>query len=120
MGVSVRVQITTRILHITYCTPFISPSSPFCLYTATELKRSKHPFLRGIYANGNEKVIGTKNLPMEDIHNYALDLRNQIGRKNSSNGYNKPVFSLRPSIQGEWHERMDLTSLDVQVTHKEL
>jgi len=57
---------------------------------------------------------------MEDIHNYALDLRNQIGRKNSSNGYNKPVFSLRPSIQGEWHERMDLTSLDVQVTHKEL
>jgi large subunit ribosomal protein L43 len=47
----------------------------------TELKRSAHPFLRGLYKNGNSKTIGVKNLPAEDIHGYALDIRNQIGRK---------------------------------------
>lgn len=47
----------------------------------TELKRAVHPFFRGIYLNGNSKTIGIKNLPSEDIHSYALDLRNQIGRR---------------------------------------
>lgn len=87
------------------------------LIMRTEIKRAKHPYLRGIYANGNEKTIGTKNLTTDEINNYFLDLRNQIGRKNSSNGYKKPVLSARPSLQGEWHERMDL-SMDVKVEHK--
>lgn len=84
----------------------------------TEIKRCKHPFLRGIYMNGNEKVICVKNNEPEVIHNYALDLRNQIGRKNSSTGYKKPVYSNRPSIQGEWHERLDLTSFEVKIESK--
>ncbi len=83
----------------------------------TEVKRNKHPFLRGVYKNGNEKTIGTKNLDVDTIHDYAMDLRNQIGRKNSSNGYKKPVLSDRPSIQGEWNERLDLIKLDFKVVH---
>jgi len=47
----------------------------------TELKRAVHPFLRGIYHNGNTKTICVKNIPPEEVHQYALHLRNQIGRK---------------------------------------
>ena len=47
----------------------------------TELKRAVHPFLRGIYKNGNTKTICIKNIPPEEVHQYALHLRNQIGRK---------------------------------------
>mmetsp|Transcript_9879 Transcript_9879/g.19751 ORF Transcript_9879/g.19751 Transcript_9879/m.19751 type:complete len:132 (-) Transcript_9879:40-435(-) len=84
----------------------------------TELKRCKHPFLRGSYVNGNSKTIGIKNLQPDDIHNYALDLRNQIGRKVNSAGYAKPVVSRHPSIQGQWHERMDLIGLEMKITRK--
>jgi large subunit ribosomal protein L43 len=47
----------------------------------TELKRSKHPFLRGHYLNGNTKTIDIKNQPIEIIEGYLGDLRNQLGRK---------------------------------------
>jgi len=84
----------------------------------TEVRRSAHPFLRGIYQNGNIKTIGIKNLTPEEIHSYFLDLRNQIGRKTSSNGYKLPVLSDKPSIQGEWNERLDLIELKLKVTDK--
>lgn len=47
----------------------------------TELKRAVHPFIRGLYANGNSKTICIKNLSPEDVNSYIFDLRNQIGRK---------------------------------------
>ena len=81
----------------------------------TEKKRATHPFLRGVYLNGNEKTISVKNLSYSEIHDYALDLRNQLGRKTSSHGYEKPVMSARPSIQGEWHEGIDMASLKVTI-----
>lgn len=84
----------------------------------TELKRAVHPFLRGVYKNGNSKTICVKNITPEEVHSYALDLRNQVGRKSSSNGYKKPVFGVRPSVQGEWHERMDLIDLKFKIEHK--
>jgi len=84
----------------------------------TELKRAVHPFLRGVYKNGNSKTICVKNVTPDEVHAFALDLRNQVGRKTSSTGYKMPVFGTRPSIQGEWHERMDLISVPVTVEHK--
>jgi hypothetical protein len=33
----------------------------------------------------------------------------------NSTGYKKPIISRRPSIQGEWHERMDLIGLKVDI-----
>lgn len=47
----------------------------------TEIKRCCHPFVRGIYANGNTKTICIKNLTPEEITGYFNDLRNQSGRK---------------------------------------
>lgn len=47
----------------------------------TELKRSRHPYLCGKYLNGNQKLIDIKNLSVEEIDSYVMDLRNQIGRK---------------------------------------
>jgi large subunit ribosomal protein L43 len=47
----------------------------------TELKRAVHPFLRGMYLNGNSKTICVKNKTPEEVHNFALDLRNQHGMK---------------------------------------
>ena len=81
----------------------------------TEKKRATHPFLRGVYVNGNEKTIGVKNLHPEEIHDYALDLRNQLGRKTSAHGYKIPVVSARPSIQGERHEGLDIASIQVTI-----
>ena len=42
----------------------------------TELKRAVHPFLRGMYKNGNSKTICIKNLSAQEVNDYALDLRN--------------------------------------------
>jgi hypothetical protein len=36
----------------------------------------------------------------------------------ASTGYKKPVVTFRPSIQGEWHEKMDLIDLDFKVEIK--
>mmetsp|Transcript_19297 Transcript_19297/g.17529 ORF Transcript_19297/g.17529 Transcript_19297/m.17529 type:complete len:132 (-) Transcript_19297:21-416(-) len=87
------------------------------LIITTEIKRNKHPFLKGIYLNGNDKVICVKNQDSNVIHNYALFLRNQIGRK-MAEGYNKPKMTNKPSIQGEWHERLDLIDLKFNVQSK--
>jgi large subunit ribosomal protein L43 len=51
------------------------------LFVRTNLKRNKHPCLVGAYRNGNIKTIGVKNLTVEEIDGYVLDLRNQVGRK---------------------------------------
>ena len=83
----------------------------------TEIKRNKHPFVRGYYMNGNIKTIGIKNLDPELIEDYVLDLRNQIGRKISSKGYALPVLSTTPSIQGEWNEDVVLNDLKFQIKH---
>ena len=47
----------------------------------TEIKRNKHPFLRGIYQNGNSKTICVKNLDPTKINDFALYLRNQAGKR---------------------------------------
>ncbi len=47
----------------------------------TELKRNKHPFLKGFYRNENTKVITVKNLDSDEIQSYAMQLRNQCGRR---------------------------------------
>ena len=47
----------------------------------TEKKRCCHPILYGNYMNGNTKQICIKNLEPEQITDYVLFLRNQIGRK---------------------------------------
>jgi len=83
-----------------------------------ETIRNRHPILRANYLNGNSKTIGVKNLTPKEINEYAEFLNNQIGRKMSSTGYAKPVVSRNPSIQGEWHERMDLIDLKFNVITK--
>lgn len=110
----------------------------------TELKRNKHPIFRAYYKNTNVKVICVKNLQPTQINEYAQFLRNQIGRRVKSHftilpaktnsiikfscicckyieqigrrtdGYKRPVLSQKPSIQGEWNERLDL--LDMKLT----
>ena len=47
----------------------------------TLCKRNCHPYLQAQYLNGNSKTICVKNLDPKLISNYALFLRNQIGRK---------------------------------------
>jgi hypothetical protein len=36
----------------------------------------------------------------------------------NTTGYKKPVLSKRPSIQGEWNERMDLIELKLEIESK--
>ncbi|KAJ1436685.1 thioredoxin-like protein [Ochromonadaceae sp. CCMP2298] len=88
------------------------------LSVKTELKRNVHPYVQGHYANGNSKTICVKNLQPDGIEDFIFDLRNQIGRKSSNNGYKKPKVTQNTSVQGEWHERMDLISLALKVTMK--
>jgi large subunit ribosomal protein L43 len=51
------------------------------LQITTEIKRNKHPIVRGMYINGNSKTICIKNLDPEIVFEHVLHLRNQIGRK---------------------------------------
>lgn len=51
------------------------------LQIRTELKRCKHPLLRGEYLNGNSKTICVKNLAPEVIETHLHHLRNQSGKK---------------------------------------
>ena len=84
----------------------------------TEKVRNCHPLLRAFYLNGNKKQISIKNNSSDDVHEMAMFLRNQIGRRMGSTGYSKPVLSNKPSIQGMWNERMDLIDLDVKLVSK--
>ena len=38
--------------------------------------------------------------------------------QSGSKGYKKPVLTRCTSIQGEWHERMDLIGLELKVIEK--
>ena len=51
------------------------------LQIRTELKRCKHPILRGEYVNGNVKTICVKNTTPEVVEEYIKHLRNQCGKK---------------------------------------
>jgi large subunit ribosomal protein L43 len=47
----------------------------------TVIRRNKHPYLRGVYMNGNTKTIDIRNQDPDTIRKFAYFLRNQIGRK---------------------------------------
>ncbi len=49
----------------------------------TELKRSAHPVVRGHYVMGSSKTISLRNIAREDVDEFVMDLRNQIGKKAS-------------------------------------
>lgn len=66
--------------------------------------------------NGNSKTICVKNMTPEQVMEYAVRLRNEAGRKVTP--IKRPVYSRKPSIQGEWHERMALLDLELSVEHK--
>jgi large subunit ribosomal protein L43 len=51
------------------------------MQVTTIKKRNNHPFIQGDYLNGNNKVIGVKNLSLSEIRDHIFLLRNQIGRK---------------------------------------
>ncbi|KAJ1449314.1 thioredoxin-like protein [Pelagophyceae sp. CCMP2097] len=63
-----------------------------------ELGRNQHPTLRGHYDRGVEKVIDVKNNIPKDIEKVVQYLRSSSGRKVT--GFDKPVYSKLPSLQG--------------------
>ncbi|KAJ7554801.1 hypothetical protein O6H91_05G009700 [Diphasiastrum complanatum] len=76
------------------------------LEVVEQLLRGRDPYLKGCYANKNERVVGVRNLTSTDILVQATRLRNSTGRK---------VVKLksrhttgRPSIQGTWTADMKL------------
>jgi hypothetical protein len=113
------------------------------LNVRTELKRAAHPLVRGQYLMGNSKTISLRNMAREDVEDFIMDLRNQIGKKVLAwktliyvlfvilmCSLTDPVFVLqvlarsRPveravvSVQGEWHERMPVLAIPLVVEHK--
>lgn len=88
--------------------------NPDCLIK-TEVRRNKHPVFTGTYVNGNSKTVCIKNMEPERVDEFAMFIRNQIGYKMTGK-YKKPVFyTENASIQGEWHERMDLIDKEMKV-----
>ncbi|RZC80021.1 hypothetical protein C5167_042594 [Papaver somniferum] len=70
------------------------------LEVVSELNRGRHPFLKALYKNKNERVVCVRNLTPEDVLQHATRLRNALGRK---------VVKLKtrhvtkhPSVQGTW------------------
>ena len=66
--------------------------------------------------NGNDKQICIKIMEPEQILGFVMDLRNQVGMKVLPR--KKPVLTKKPSIQGEWNERMDLINIPLVVEHE--
>ena len=93
----------------------LATKNPQLLIT-TEKKRSVHPYLRGIYMNGNTKTICVRNKEPDEINDVAMFLRNQIGRRMNTTGYKRPVLSSNPSIQGVWHEKLYLNDLKFTIS----
>jgi len=80
----------------------------------------------GEYLNGNTKVIGIKNRSVEEINDFIMDLRNQIGKKVLQRKYEIEVDATKAvniegkpsnSIQGEWNEHVSLLDLEFDIEH---
>ena len=90
---------------------------------ASEVKSGGHPVLIAKYLNGNERVVGVKNLSATEIKKHMTLLRNSIGLKTTGRGLqnrlNRPVISRRPSIQGAWTDDVaaQLMNNQFEVTH---
>ena len=90
---------------------------------SAEVKSGRHPVLIAKYLNGNERVVGVKNLSSEEIDKHMTLLRNSIGLKTTGRGLknrlNRPVISSRPSIQGVWTDdvAVELMNSKFEVTH---
>lgn len=87
-------------------------------HISTELKRSKHPFMRATYANNKSKTIGVKNYSPEQIAKSVRFLADQKGFKVTYMRYRKPVVSDKPSIQGVWNEVLDLHNMELELEHQ--
>ncbi|CAM6087803.1 unnamed protein product [Calypogeia fissa] len=70
------------------------------LEVVTEILRGHHPYLKGYYANKNERVVDVKNKNVDEILHQATHLRNSTGRKVVKLSTRHVTF--RPSVQGTW------------------
>ncbi|CAG8595712.1 5154_t:CDS:2 [Paraglomus brasilianum] len=62
---------------------------------------SKHPVIRGIYLNGNDKVICVRNLDTATIAEKVHQIRDSSGKK-ADKRFKKPVLSTTESVRGIW------------------
>lgn len=83
----------------------------------TEVKRNRHPFIRGVYLNGREKTIDCPNRDVAWIAEKVRFLNEQVGDRASSR-YSQPVYSSRPTIQGLWDQDVPYQRFDFEVEHK--
>ncbi|KAL0081476.1 thioredoxin-like protein [Phycomyces blakesleeanus] len=61
----------------------------------------RHPIVRGLYLNGRDKVICTRNLNTAEIANKVALLRDSSGEKLKLLA-KKPVISTTESVRGIW------------------
>mmetsp|Transcript_14974 Transcript_14974/g.45225 ORF Transcript_14974/g.45225 Transcript_14974/m.45225 type:complete len:83 (+) Transcript_14974:268-516(+) len=82
------------------------------------MRRNRHPFLRGVYGNENEKMIDCPNRDPEWIEKKLIFMRDSSGSK-ASKRYSQPVYSTRPTIQGLWDQDVPYQRFDFKVEHKD-
>ncbi len=66
----------------------------------TQVRNGKHPYVKGDYRTGWDKVIGVKNMSPDKVIKYCEMLNNSSGRKLKA--FTKNVYSEKPSVQGIW------------------
>jgi len=67
---------------------------------ATEIRKGKHPYVRGDYVKGIPRIVGVKNLPVDEIEFHVKNLRRHTNDK--ATHLKKRVLTKTPSIQGKW------------------
>mmetsp|Transcript_26077 Transcript_26077/g.34227 ORF Transcript_26077/g.34227 Transcript_26077/m.34227 type:complete len:130 (+) Transcript_26077:194-583(+) len=76
----------------------------------------KHPYLLAEYLKGYPQQIGVKNKTAEEVMAHVNQLRNRSGRKITK--ISKPVFSNRPSLQGQWNSQLPIFQKSFELEHK--
>ncbi|KAK1290653.1 hypothetical protein QJS10_CPB18g00388 [Acorus calamus] len=66
----------------------------------TELNRGRHPYLKALYRNKNERVVCIRNQEPEEILLQATRLRNTLGNKVKK--LKTRHVTHNPSVQGTW------------------
>lgn len=66
----------------------------------------KHPNVKGEYRTGWDKVVGVKNMEVNEIMNQIVRLNDSSGRKLTK--FTKPVYPEQMSVQGRWTPGLDL------------
>eukprot|EP01084_Bolivina_argentea_P172115 298160_1 len=79
----------------------------------TEIRRNRHPFIRGEYVEGRSRTIGVKNQQPAALYKVVQGLLDTTGRPVER--LSKPIVSRLHSIQGIWDPEVEYATMKTEI-----